>query len=49
MIIIKEIVYFFSVYLTKFFQMFLAMVEALVSKITIWESEKESEFLFDGV
>ncbi|XP_013627884.1 PREDICTED: 65-kDa microtubule-associated protein 9 [Brassica oleracea var. oleracea] len=25
-----------------------AMVEALVSKITIWESEKEAEFLFDG-
>ncbi|XP_019088373.1 PREDICTED: 65-kDa microtubule-associated protein 9-like [Camelina sativa] len=25
-----------------------AMVEALASKITIWESEKESEFLFDG-
>ncbi|EOA15100.1 hypothetical protein CARUB_v10028468mg [Capsella rubella] len=25
-----------------------AMVEALISKITIWETEKESEFLFDG-
>ncbi|XP_024007550.1 65-kDa microtubule-associated protein 9 [Eutrema salsugineum] len=25
-----------------------AMVEALVSKIKIWESEKEAEFLFDG-
>ncbi|CAA7035089.1 unnamed protein product [Microthlaspi erraticum] len=25
-----------------------AMVEALVSKITSWESEKEAEFLFDG-
>ncbi|CAH8387749.1 unnamed protein product [Eruca vesicaria subsp. sativa] len=25
-----------------------AMVEALVSKITIWELEKEAEFLFDG-
>ncbi|KAL1203864.1 65-kDa microtubule-associated protein 9 [Cardamine amara subsp. amara] len=25
-----------------------AMAEALVSKITVWESEKESEFLFDG-
>ncbi|XP_019095676.1 PREDICTED: 65-kDa microtubule-associated protein 9 [Camelina sativa] len=25
-----------------------AMVEALASKITIWESEKETEFLFDG-
>ncbi|AED97586.1 65-kDa microtubule-associated protein 9 [Arabidopsis thaliana] len=25
-----------------------AMVEALASKITIWESEKEYEFLFDG-
>ncbi|KAH0854844.1 hypothetical protein HID58_032146, partial [Brassica napus] len=25
-----------------------AMAEALVSKITIWESEKEAEFLFDG-
>ncbi|CAN8264683.1 unnamed protein product [Cochlearia groenlandica] len=24
------------------------MVEALVSKITIWESEKEAEFIFDG-
>ncbi|CAH8353961.1 unnamed protein product [Eruca vesicaria subsp. sativa] len=25
-----------------------AMAEALISKITIWESEKNSEFLFDG-